>query len=653
MFSLIWPRFLVSHPSHKNKDVARVGHPAVEVSLVSKARPIGKLRAGSGAPGFLFSHPFRRKTRKGWGTQPPAVGPTLPVEVSGFPGLKCETLPQAQGRLWGTRLIRSSFLFSHPFRKETRKGWGTQIFGGHVLPGLKSETWGTRQGWGTGIWLLGLAALLALAGCHARPRDPATVVFLIESSPANLDPRVGTDAQSQRIDALLFDGLVAHDARFQFTPALAERWEQPDPLTLVFHLRAGVRFHDGRLLAARDVAWTINSMRTGAVISPKAAAYAAVDSVEARDASTVVFHLNRADNFLLRNLSTGAIGIVPEGSGRAFWQHPVGTGPFRFVSQRIDQDVVVERNPLSWAAVPQIERVRFAVVPDAITESLELEKGSADVAINSLPMDSLPALAARPDLRMEETGGTEIQYLAFNLRDPLLKDVRVRQGIACAIDRDLIIKTLLGGHAQPALSLLPASHWAWTGDVARYDYDPQRAARLLDEASRTPARDGVRFHLTMKTSTDAGTRLLAAALQQQLARVGIALDLRSYEFATFYSDVTRGAFQMYSLHWIGGNEQPDIFSYAFSTARFSPKGANRGHYSNPRLDTLLDDAAASPDRMQQRADYVEAQQILARDVPAINLWYLDTIVVHNRRLTDVVPAPSGSYTFLETARLTQ
>jgi peptide/nickel transport system substrate-binding protein len=211
----------------------------------------------------------------------------------------------------------------------------------------------------------------------------------------------------------------------------------------------------------------------------------------------------------------------------------------------------------------------------------------------------------------------------------------------------------MGGHAQPALSLLPSKHWAWTGDVARYDYDPGRAERLLDEAGHRKGNGGIRFHLTMKTSNAEDVRLLAAVLQQQLARVGIALDLRSYEFATFYSDVTRGAFQMYSLRWIGGNEQPDIFSYAFSTARFSPKGANRGHYSNPHLDALLDDAAESGDAAKRRTDYVEAQQILARDLPVLNLWYIDTVIVHSRRLTDVVPIPSGSYAFLETAKLAQ
>lgn len=497
--------------------------------------------------------------------------------------------------------------------------------------------------------------LLLLAGCNAARRDPGTVVVLIESSPANLDPRVGTDAQSERIYALIFDGLVARDAHFNFTPALAERWEQPDPLTLIFHLRDGVRFHDGRALTARDVAFTIESMLNpkmpGGVISPRAASYAAIDRIETPDERTVVMHLKRPDNYLLMNLSTTAIGIVPAGSGRDFWLHPVGTGPFKFVSQQIDQDVTLERNEQSWQVEPRLKRVRFAVVPDLITESLELEKGSGDVAVNSVPMDALTVLAARPDLQIEETGGTEIQYLSFNIRDPLLADARVRQAIACSIDRKLIMKTLLDGRARAASSLLPPDHWAFNGDGPRYDYDPAQAEKLLDQAGHPRGRDGVRFHLTMKTSSNEGTRLLAAVLQQQLATVGIAMDIRSFETATFYADVMRGAFQMYSLQWVGGNEQPDIFGYAFSSARVPPKGANRGHYLNARLDTVLDDAAQNADMAKRKADYAEAQQILARDVPAINLWYRDTVVVHNKRLTHVTPSPSGSYLFLETAEL--
>jgi peptide/nickel transport system substrate-binding protein len=496
-----------------------------------------------------------------------------------------------------------------------------------------------------------LVAVLVLAGCHGAQRDPRTVVFLIESSPTNLDPRIGTDAQSERIFALMFDGLVDHDANFNFTPALATSWEQQNQLTVIFHLRSGVRFHDGRPLSARDVKWSIDSMRNGTVISAKSTVFASVDSVEVRDPLTVIFHLKHSDNFLLRNLATGSVGVVPEGSGRDFWKNPVGTGPFRFVSQQIDQDVVIERNPDSWSQVPKLERVRFAIVPDTITESLELEKGSGDVAVNSLPIDSLPVLAERRNLKVEQSVGTEIQYLAFNLRDPLLADAHVRQAIACAIDRNLIIQTVLRGYAHPAVSLLPESHWAWTGDVAHYDYNPARAEQLLDAAGHSRGQDGVRFRLIMKTSNDQGTRVLAAVLQQELAKIGVALDLRSFEFATFYSDVTRGAFQMYSLRWVGGNEQPDIFGYTFMSSNFSPKGANRAHYSNARLDALLTEANENVDTAARRKDYVEAQQILASDLPAFNLWYLDTIVVHNRRLINVTPSSSGDYGFLKTAEL--
>jgi peptide/nickel transport system substrate-binding protein len=533
------------------------------------------------------------------------------------------------------------------------------MYEGEALCGRtpRSQVSESRPGAPRFVRCLALSAVLSalfVSGCHEPKADKSTVVFLIESSPTNLDPRIGIDAQSEHIDELLFDGLVVRDASFRVAPGLAERWEQPDPLTLVFHLHGGVHFSDGRLLTARDVVWTLESMRNGAIITPKAASYASVESVEARDAATVVLHLKSPDNFLLTNLSSGAMGIVPFGSGRDFWQHPVGSGPFRFVSQEIDKEVVIERNPLSWqrdVGQGNIERVRFAVVPDPITRALELRKGSADLESNSLLPDMLPVLAAQKHLVVESVGGTQVQYIAFNTIDPILRDARVRQAIACAIDVPLILKTLQAAHARPTMSLLPDTHWAWTGDVARYDYDPRRAERLLDEAGFRPGSGGARMHLTMKTSTDEGTRLLAATLQQELAQVGIALELRSFESATFLQDLTRGSFQMYSLRWIGGNEQPEIFGYAFSTGRIPPKGANRGRYHNPELDALLDDAGKSTDQARRKSDYMQAQQILARDLPAVNLWYKDSIVVHNRRLGGITISPSGSFEFLRTARL--
>ena len=498
-----------------------------------------------------------------------------------------------------------------------------------------------------------IVAVLIVAGCKSGRQDYATVVFLIESSPNSLDPRVGADAQSEHIDELLFDGLVERDADFRVAPGVAKSWEQPDPLTIVFHLRPDVYFSNGQRLDSGDVLWTLKSMRDGTVATPKGPSYASVASMEAPDAATVILHLKQPDNFLLTNLSSGAMGIVPKGSGRDFWQHPVGSGAFQFVSQEIDKEVVIQRNQHWWQGVADsgsVQRVRFAVVPDVTTRALELRKGSGDVASNSIVADMLPVLAADKNLQVESVSGTQVQYLSFNTTDPVLRDARVRQAVACAIDRNLILRTLLGGRARAAVSLLPEKHWAWTGDVARYEFDPERSQRLLDEAGYKAGRDGVRVHLTMKTSTDDGTRLLAATLQQQLARVGIALDIRSYESATFLQDLNRGSFQIFGLRWVGGNEQPDIFGLAFSSARIPPKGANRGRYHNPQLDALLDDASRATDQERRRKDYVDVQKILARDLPAVNLWYQDAIVVHNRRLSKITLSPSGSYAFLRTAQ---
>ena len=496
-------------------------------------------------------------------------------------------------------------------------------------------------------------AILAtlLSGCSRRTSPPDAVTMLIESSPASLDPRVGTDSQAERIDPLIFDSLVQKSSQFGIAPDLALRWEIPDPRTYIFHLRTGVYFQDGRPLTSRDVKWTLDSILNGTIISVKAGAYKSIASIETPDPATVIIHLNQPDPALLWNLCNGGIGIVPYGSGRDFWRHPIGSGPYRFVSQEIDKDVILERSPNYWGAPPHIARIDFAVVPDAITRALELERGSADVAVNALSPDMGVALRHRKNLVVEDGPGSEIAYLVFNLRTPHLNDVRVRRAIALAINRPLIIYSLLRDQARVAHSLLPQQQWAWTDDVTKYPYNPAAANALLDSAGYKRGPDGVRFHIGMKTSTDETTRLLAVVVQQQLARVGIALDLRSYEFATFYSDLTRGAFQIASSRWIGGNEQPDIFRYAYSAASFPPHGGNRGFYDNPGLDALLNDAASTLDQSKQRADYVKVQQILASDLPTLDLWYLDTVIVHTRRLENVTTTPSGDFDFLRTAVL--
>jgi peptide/nickel transport system substrate-binding protein len=491
--------------------------------------------------------------------------------------------------------------------------------------------------------------LLPLFACSSKP-DPNTLVMIIESSPTNLDPRVGLDAQSERIDELIFDDLLDRDEHLNVKPALAETWEIPDPKNYIFHLHHGVKFHDGRLLTSRDVKWTFDSILQGKIRSTKSAVYRQVEHIDTLDDYTVVFHLKEPFSPLLWNLSDGSIGIVPYGSGEEISRHPIGSGPFRFVSAEQDKEVVVERNDDYWGEKAKLPRVRFAVVPDPTTRALEMRKGSADVLSNALGFDTVVALQPESSLVTLRGPGTILSYMAFNLRDPILKDARVRQALAYAIDRAPILKYLGRGFERPADSVLPPESWAYDGNVPHYDFNPDKARQLLEQAGY-PAVNGVRFHLVMKTSTEESTRILAAVLQQQLHDVGIALDIRTFEFATFFADVTRGAFQMYSLRWIGGNEDPDIFEYVFHTDKFAPHGANRGYYSNPKVDALIAQARSQLDQDTRKRLYAQVQEILAQDLPYINLWYYDNVVVHSKRVSGMTLNPSGNYDFLKTAQL--
>lgn len=510
-----------------------------------------------------------------------------------------------------------------------------------------------RANFRPGILAVSLALFLIPAGCsHFHSAiDPHTVVFLIESSPTNLDPRIGADAFSAHIDGLIFSSLVAHDAQMNVIPDLAERWETPDPLTYVFHLRSGVRFHNGRELTSEDVKFTFDSIIGGAVKTPKRGAFRLVTSTEAPDAHTFVFHLREPYASFLFGLTRPSVGIVPHDSDATTSERPIGTGPFRFVSAIRDEEIVLERNLDYFGGAPTIERVRFRIVPDAIVRALELRKGSADAEINSLTPDMSAALAKQPGLAVDEQPGTPLAYISFNFEDPILAHREVRQALAYATDRASLVKYLLHGQARLATGLLPPNHWAFDPDVAQYAYDPARAEQLLDSAGFPRATDGVRFHLALKTSTDESTRLTSAAIADQWKRVGVALDLRPLEFATFFSDISGGSFQLYTLRWVGANNDPDIFEYVFGSKKIPPDGANRGRYRNSALDALLDSARVEMNQEKRKAMLWQIQKIVAEDEPYINLWYPDNVCVHRTRLTDIVVPPGGDYEFLDTARL--
>lgn len=498
-----------------------------------------------------------------------------------------------------------------------------------------------------------LILCFSLAGCShfVASSDSSTVNFLLESMPTNLDPRIGTDAFSEHIDYLLFDSLLQRDDHLNLAPDLAEKWEMPDAQTYVFHLRHGVRFSNGQPLTSADVKFTFDSIRGGAIKTAKRGAFALVDSITAPDPWTVIFHLRAPYASFPLSLIRQAAGVVPQNAGPDFSQHPVGTGPFRLVSMVTDEEILVERNAAYFGGAPTLERVRFRIVPDALVRALELRKGSGDLEYNSLTPDMVDALGRDPNIEVARTPGTALAYVAFNFDDPILKHREVRQALAYATDRAALIKYLLRGQARPANDLLPPNHWAYDSNITDYNHNPARANSLLDAAGFPRGPDGIRFHLELKTSTEESTRLIAAALQDQWHQVGVELDLHSLEFATFYADITRGSFQLYTLRWLGANLDPDIFDYVFSSAKFPPAGANRGHYRNPQLDALLEQARVTSDQDKRKEILAQIQSSVANDEPYINLWYYDNVCVHRRRIANIQLSPGGDFDFLQRAIL--
>ncbi len=504
---------------------------------------------------------------------------------------------------------------------------------------------------------------LCLHGCLRAKSTPASLVFLIESNPANLDPRFATDGQSQHLDSLIFSSLVARDDQMNILPDLARAWDTPDALTYVFHLRPNVRFHDGRPLTSADIKSTFEFILNPANHSPKRGGFRMIASIATPDPATVVFHLNESYASFLFALSRPAIGIVPHDAPSDFSRHPVGSGPFRFISQSQDDEVVLERNadyfltqsedrrapgmPDNIQFAPAFTRVRFRVVPDAIVRALELRKGSADIEISSLNPDLIPVLARQPLLAVSERPGSNLNYLSFNCLDPALSNPAVRQALAYATDRAALIRFLLHGQATLATGVIPPTNWVYEPNVPRYALDISRAEHLLDAAGLPRRPGGVRLHLTLKTSTEEQARLIGAALQDQWRGAGIDLEVRPLEIATLLSDAIKGNFQITLLRWVGANNDPDFFDFAFSTRRIPPDGANRGRYHNSQIDDLTARIRAEPDRAKRKALCSQVQKILATDLPYLPLWFNDAVSVHRRSLGDLALSPSGDFDFLE------
>jgi peptide/nickel transport system substrate-binding protein len=496
------------------------------------------------------------------------------------------------------------------------------------------------------VVMLGL--LVTLTACLHRPStNPNIIVVGVTSGPNNLDPRIGTDDVSAKAAQLIFNNLMTLDERLRVAPDLAERLDNPDPTTYVAVLRKGVRFHDGHELSSADVVYTFKSLLDPAFVSPRKGAYRMVKTIEARDRYAVVFTLKEPFGSFPVNL---VMPIVPEGAGPSFREHPVGTGPYRFVRYLVDDRLELAPFVDYFGGRPRNDGLILKVVPDDIMRGLELRKGTIDLVVNDIAPDIVHQLGRDRDLQVVESPGVDYQYIGLNLRDPVLKDLRVRKAIGYAIDRRAIVEYLRRGLAAKAAGILPPVSWAYEPDVFTFTYDPARARALLDEAGYPdPDGDGPqsRLHLTLKVSNAEFNRLQSAVIQQDLRAVGIALDVRTFEFATLYADVLKGNFQLFTLQWVGGAvADPDILRRVFHSTQVPPAGFNRGYFHNATVDRLLDEAAATADEDRRRHLYGEVQRIVAAEAPYISLWHKTNVAVAQRTLAGIHVPPIADFTFL-------
>jgi peptide/nickel transport system substrate-binding protein len=493
---------------------------------------------------------------------------------------------------------------------------------------------------------LALSLLLPTIGCSTPAPEPGIITIAIPVSPNNLDPRYGTDENSARAHELLFNDLLRWDEQTRLAPGLAESWDTTDSQTYRIRLRQGVRFHDGHELTSEDVVFTFQRIIDPAFASPWRGAFRDLASIVAIDRYIVDFVLKQPSGSFLPNL---VFKIVPAGAGRELRQHPIGTGPYEFVSYAVDDRLEVRAFRDYFDGLPRNRGIVMKIVPDDIMRGLELRKATSDLIVNDLAPDMVYQLE-HEGLSLTTSPGVDYQYVGFNLRDPVLKDVRVRHAIGHAIDRQAIVDHLRRGLATVADSMLSPTNWAHEPNVVVLDYDPERSTTLLDEAGY-PDPDGSgprpRLSLSYKTTSLEFPRLQAAVIQQNLRDVGIEVDVRSYEFATLYADILKGNFQMYALQWVGGAlADPDILRRVFHSQQVPPAGFNRGRFSDPEVDRLIDEASKATDYETRRELYGKVQQLLAQAAPYISLWHRTNFALAQPSLQGIRLTPQGDFTFL-------
>jgi peptide/nickel transport system substrate-binding protein len=496
-----------------------------------------------------------------------------------------------------------------------------------------------------------LIAAGTLGGCSAKlPVDEGTLVIALPGSPVSIDPRLATDAYGEQILQMTHASLVRRDAAGNTVPDLAASWEEKSRTEIVFRLRAGARFHDGRPVSSADIRYTFEWILDPKNLSPHRSIYGVISRIETPDPQTVIFHLKEPFAPFIVGMTRG---IVPAGTGARGYDPVPGAGAYKVDDFRMDEAISLSRHESYYGGPPAIAKVAVKFQSDSNVRFLELKKGSVNFVLNGIDPDLLPAAMKTPGLAIEEAEGSNVSYLGFNLRDPVLSDIRVRRAIAMAIDRETIVRTIWKGHADLADSILARGFWAHAEGLPRIRHDPAEAMRLLDAAGLSDpdgAGPKTRFSLSYKTSQNELRRRIAAVIQEQLRLIGISVEVQSLEWGSFFSDIKKGNFQLYSLTWVGIAD-PDIFHYAFHSSQVPPEGANRGRYANPEIDGLLAAGRRESSREKRKAIYRKVQEILSRDLPVFPLWVNRNILIRDGRLSGFVMRPDEDYSSVKDMRI--
>ncbi len=429
--------------------------------------------------------------------------------------------------------------------------------------------------------------------------------FAIAQAPLNLDPRYATDAASERVNRLIYRSLIDFDKSAKPKPDLAT-WVEISPIQYRFTLlnsreQPNSVFHDNTLLMAQDVVATYQSF-SQLKDSPNSAEFSNIRRVEALNDNVVDFYLKQPDTNFVAKLM---IGILPQAlikAGHDFAHQPLGSGPLKFVSWK---------NNLQLQRVADQQDFILSEVKDPTVRVLKLMRGEADLLQGDLPPELVKYLQKQNNIKVQSSIGANFSYIGFNLRDPVLSKLAVREAIAHALDRQAIIQQAMVKGTREAGAILPPEHWAGNQNLSAYDYNPKLARELLQQA-------GIKLPLKLvyKTSTDAQRVRLATMMQAQMREAGIELEIRSLDWGTFFSDIKQGNFQLYGLTWVG-IKTPEIYTKAFGSQSIPPLGVNRGRFQDKALDDLMLLAQHS----QQVDDWQKVTAYIHHALPYVPLWY--------------------------------